>query len=305
MRRVIILCFLIIAVLSTQLVSVNALEPDTREALKFTKPPTIDGTISAEEWGDPTVKGIKHGEPSNAIAKDSSQDITFDVWVRWDDNNVYIALQTPDEKLINLNTGELMWNGDAVQLEVDPLGNWQSQGKSDYTYVSENAREIVYSNNSNDHKAQAWCYTLGGEPEGEYSISNVDGTTTYEISIPWSFFDVDGPGEEIGLTIALLTCSSYTYDGWLEYGSGCIMEKAEEDKSGNNKIVLSETEFTPADTYTTFNPTPSPTPEETDDGSDGDTEKGGVDPVVIIVVAAVAAIALIVIIIIIRMKKKK
>ena len=116
---------------------------------------------------------------------------------------------------------------------------------------------------------------------------------------------MDGPGEEIGLTIALLTCSSYTYDGWLEYGSGCIMEKAEEDKSGNNKIVLSETEFTPADTYTTFNPTPSPTPEETDDGSDGDTEKGGVDPVVIIVVAAVAVIALIVIIIIIRMKKKK
>ena len=52
----------------------------------------------------PQLKVLNTGSSSNAIAKDSSQDITFDVRVRWDDNNVYIALQTPDEKLINLNT---------------------------------------------------------------------------------------------------------------------------------------------------------------------------------------------------------
>ena len=302
MRKLLVVTFLIIAIFS-QAALVNALEPDTGEALKFTKPPTIDGTISPEEWGEPTKKDVQHGSPANAIARNPEQGIKFDLWLRYDDNNVYIALQTPDENLINTNSGHDMWNGDAIQLEVDPLGNWQSQGKSDYYYLSDNAREIAYSYSSKEHKSQAWCYTIGGEPEGEFAVANRDGLTTYEISIPWSFFDVEAPaaGSDIGFTVALLTCRDYSYDGWLEYGSGCLLEKSEEDSSGNNKIVLSESEFTPADTYPTFEPTPEPTPEPTDDGEEEDKSS----PLVTIGIIAALVVVAIIVVIIIRSKKKQ
>lgn len=300
MKKVIIPLLLVVLLL-LQSSMVFSMDPDTAEALKFAKAPLIDGTISPDEWGEAS-KVISAGNPPNAILKEGGAVTNYSVWLRYDANNFYMAVQVADEKLVNTNTGHLLWNGDCVQFEVDPKGSWKSQGQTDYTYLSDNTLEFVFACNTMDNITYAYCFTKGEEPEGQYAVKNEEGLTTYEAAIPWSYFGVDAPqaGSAIGLTIAVLTASNYDYDGWLEWGSGCIMEKAEEDKSGNNAITLSATEFTPSENFATSAPTPKPT--ATKNPNEPDDKGSNLIPIVAGVAAAVIVIVIISVIII---KKKK
>lgn len=301
--RKIIFSIALIVIFILQSTLMFAMEPDTAEAQKFTKAPIIDGTISAEEWGDASKTDISAGNPANAISKEGGAVTSYSVWFRYDATNFYMAIQVQDEKLVNSQTGAELWNGDALQFELDPKGSWKSQGKNDFTYLSDKALEFVFAYNTFDNVTYAWCFTKGNEPDGEFAVRNENGKTTYEAAIPWSYFSVDAPSADssIGLTIAVLTASNYDYDGWLEWGSGCIMEKAEEDKSGNNTIVLSATEFTPADNFATSAPTPKPTPTKNPD----DPNEKGNGLMFIIGGAIVAAVVIVIVIAMIVIKKKK
>lgn len=303
MKKLLVFTFALIMLLNISVVFAS--EPDKRDALKFTKPPKIDGIISEEEWGPPTVAGITHGSPANATARHPEMGLTYDLWLGWDTDNLYVGVKVLDEALINHNTQASLWDGDALQMEIDPLGNWQSHGEDEYYYISDKTKEFAYGFNFESKESKGWCFTIGEEPEGDYAISNEDGYSYYEISLPWSYFEVEAPEDDsiIGFTIAILAASDYSYDNWLEYGSGCIMEDADRVKSGNNQIVLSKSTFTSEDVYPTIDITPRPTLEPLATET-SDSNGGGKTNLLWYILIPVVLLALVVVAVIILKKKK-
>lgn len=139
------------------------------EALYLSKKPTFDGVINADEWGEKTltVSGADAATPANPTlsktnvfawygyslneAGDAVEEedlevkakvtaMTYDLWFRWDLEYLYIAAKVNDPDDYYLPAGrDSIWNGDALQLRVDPMGPnaYQSYKNPDYDYRTE------------------------------------------------------------------------------------------------------------------------------------------------------------------------
>lgn len=122
------------------------------DATYFKTAPTFDGVITAEEWGEKTftvsgttaaVRGDAAPSADNTFAwwgetKAENPDdppvqdeeargkvlgASYDVWLRWDMDNLYVGaiVNDPDDYFLP-NGRESIWDGDALQLRVDPMG---------------------------------------------------------------------------------------------------------------------------------------------------------------------------------------
>ena len=116
------------------------------EAPYFDVKPTIDGVVSPEEWGEPSVvvnqaevensKFVVEGDtPSandyntffyrNPAATYDAENLNmkYTLWIRWDENFFYFAAKVNDPDGHSLKNGKNeTWNGDAIQFRVDPEG---------------------------------------------------------------------------------------------------------------------------------------------------------------------------------------
>ena len=135
----------------------------------MTAKPTFDGIINAEEWGEKTftVTGSSAAKPGDTApaanntfawysfeydttdkvitsedeeAKATVLATSYDVWLRWDLEYLYVAVQVNDPDGYHLEKyNENIWDGDCVQLRVDPMGpnSYQSYKNPDYDYTEE------------------------------------------------------------------------------------------------------------------------------------------------------------------------
>ena len=131
--------------------------------------PTFDGVINAEEWGEKsfTVSGADAAKPGdtapseknvfawyeheydelektiinvNELDKEKTLAMTYDVWLRWDTQYLYIAAKVIDPDGYYLPSGnENIWNGDCLQFRVDPQGpnGYQKYKNSEYDYKTQ------------------------------------------------------------------------------------------------------------------------------------------------------------------------
>ena len=113
-------------------------------ALYFDEKPTVDGIVSEEEWGPSTfevdqslaVQVITQNDypwyndtntffyrnPSGHYDA-ASLNMSYSMWLRWDENYFYVAAKVKDPDGHSLKNGkENTWNGDALQFRVDPAG---------------------------------------------------------------------------------------------------------------------------------------------------------------------------------------
>ncbi len=247
-RAVVFLVILLVLVQFAIAVNANEILPATVNALKFDAEPTFDGVITEEEWGEPTLKDVVNGNPEQVFLTAGAPELTWTAWLRWDSNYFYLALQTPDTKHSNRQEGANLWGGDCVQLKLDPLGNWQSQGQSDKTYKSDKAVDVVFALNSKINQSVSHCWNEGKNViEGaKVAVKHENNMTSYEIAIPWAFLEVKvEAGDDIGLAIGRLSASNdsddpnQAYDGCLEWGSGTILNRTDPAACGTNKVVLS------------------------------------------------------------------
>lgn len=144
----------------------NTYIPTPVEVLKFTTPPTIDGVISKDEWaGNATIKfGVATAattiySPHPELAEAVSADNTFwdpyyttlteeqynkmktQVWFRYDDNYLYVAAKVLDVTgVVNKKADEMenIWNGDALEITVDPEGPNSGMFNFDGTKIGAN-----------------------------------------------------------------------------------------------------------------------------------------------------------------------
>lgn len=230
----------------------------TVEALQFDREPTIDGKVSVEEWGQPTVAHIKYPEnPQTDVSKDDQTDVEFTIWFRYTFDGFYVAAQTPDDSPCNDNVdGAQIWNGDCLQMRLDPYGCTEDQGlfpsaNRDANY-SEDFQEFAFAYSPADGECYAYCWSgimngLALQSEGgKYSASNDGTTTTYEVFIPWDELLYDAPhaGSSFGIAAALLTATEGENDNkwqnWLEWGSG-VVNNRDDNICGTNRLILSKT----------------------------------------------------------------
>jgi len=80
-------------------------------------PQTFGGDVSA--WSDAYPIYINAPEnPQDAKAWASSENASR-VFLKWDENNLYLLADIYDDAFLNINTGASMWNGDCLQISVD------------------------------------------------------------------------------------------------------------------------------------------------------------------------------------------
>lgn len=230
----------------------------TVEALQFDRTPEIDGKVSVEEWGQPTVAHIKYPEnPQTDVSKDDQTDVEFTIWFRYTFDGFYVAAQAPDTSPCNDNVdGANIWNGDCLQMRLDPYGCTADQGlfpsaARDANY-SDDYQEFAFAYSPDDGECYAYCWHgvmqgLALQSEGgKYGASNDGSITTYEVFVPWDELLYDAPhaGSSFGIAAALLTATQGENDNkwqnWLEWGSGVINNR-DDNICGTNRMVLSKT----------------------------------------------------------------
>jgi len=65
-----------------------------------------------------------------------ADDFCANLYLRWSEKGLYFAAKVKDKVHMNNNTGKNIWNGDAIQLAFDPLGNATPghYGSNDYEF---------------------------------------------------------------------------------------------------------------------------------------------------------------------------
>ncbi len=250
---------------------------ETVFARKFVTAPKIDGNVSTAEWGIATLvnvqdKGNVEGDegrfPSTFANRVNSSSrsgeikegaLSFTAWLRWDADNLYVALITEDKSPFNSwikTEPDAMWRGDSLQISVNTAGNWAMQrGVDTVSYeVSPTYNKGVFAV---DNKASCGFESLCGvyrnaDPALTNAVVKNDGTkTTYEIAIAWEAFhdekvDVK-TGDIVGMALGLVSGSAEKINNYLTWGdmhlgfpSGGETTVTASQRVGDNKVVLSD-----------------------------------------------------------------
>ena len=212
------------------------------EAPYFDVKPTFDGIVSEAEWGEPTVWVDQQDAAQVIFSEDRPEasdfntffyrnpagsydaftlNMSYMLWLRWDEEFFYIAVQVNDPDGHSLKNGKRdTWNGDSFQARIDPEGYNASCVLGPEFYDCEYDGK-PWSRDDIDNLlfgyvqgaggfSEAWEYVSnkgltpfsGGKciaeivptgavtAEGDYYSEDAEnGITTYELAIPWENID--------------------------------------------------------------------------------------------------------------------
>ena len=253
--RKLVAVLIVLMTASLLVLGAAARDNTTVEAPYFNVKPTIDGVVSTAEWGQPTGSAIvycgrkdyKYDEDDNVMCSaqcfmDPSivmyvNDISFDFWLRWDEQYFYIAVVSKDKYGIAAELPKededpewkysYLWAGDALQFGIDPAGANSTGNPADpffsdtskYTYVFGwiNYLEGTTGVRNDANKGElipgaltgitwnpgVWP-TIGGQPNSD------PGYLSYEIAVPVAAFDgniAEGKTNGFGVSVARVSAT--------------------------------------------------------------------------------------------------
>lgn len=244
---------LVAVILAAVALPMSAKANESVEALYFETAPKIDGVISEEEWGEPTVS-VKGGQATTYQHAADVKDNTMDLWLRWDADYMYVGVKTPDTDGQSLQAGEgSNWNGDVIQFRFDPWGA-NSSGDSNAPFSTHNAEVTNVSAGylTNDKKENVVDHAaLIADPNASvnFKFGQADGVFTYEVAIKHSDLCISNAdalkaikaGFEYGFAIVRLNApEGATYDSWVTWGDGVCGPQDNADRCGTNVVKLSD-----------------------------------------------------------------
>lgn len=237
-----IFAFTLVTILCvTMSLAISAKDIDKVEAPYFNIKPTIDGVVTAEEWGDVTVRVTPTQAASYYCDAGAGEiDISFDLWVRWDETYLYIAAVTNDPDGHSLPSGEgNLWNGDVIQFRADPAGPISSGDKN--APWSDTMVPNISIGQLTDGTQTSWDFQASQEvPGAQYKINVGSGTTTYETAVPHEYLVGKGEaGFVYGFAFVRLNApADATYNAWLTWGDGICGPQENDDRVGSNSLTL-------------------------------------------------------------------
>ena len=283
MKRILSILIALATLLSLTCVTAMADEEQfaTVEALQFAndKSPTVDGIVSTDEWGAPTVSDINKNNKQTFV-KVSANDMKFTLWTRYNFSGFYIAAIADDAEHWNgsvLANPNDIWNGDCLQIRLDAYGCTADQGLTPSESRDANwhpsYNEFAFAL-GNDGKTYSYSWhgvvdhaDLSGS-DGRYVVKHDASKkqTTYELFIPWDVILQAPPhvGTKLGFSIGILNGDAVAggYSNYIEWGTG-IFDGRLTNVYGSNRLVFSETRATGGDVLSDPNPDVTVPPLET------------------------------------------
>ena len=197
-------------------------------AMEAEKPIMIDGIFSEGEWDD--SMSFVMGEEDFVTLGGVWTDIETIGYVKWDQENLYLAVDVKDASHYQTGKGSDVWGGDSIQFCIDP-GRNVKPGISGFN-------EIGFALNSENGNIYHWKWisaTGGTELEdARFMVKREGGKTTYEAAVPWKNL-VSGetkiaPGLNVGFSLLLNNndinaAGESGRTGFLEYMSGIGLNK--------------------------------------------------------------------------------
>jgi len=243
------LSFPIFVFLSTLLISTPLLAQDEEyEILKTNEPIKIDGNL--EEWAD--VPGIYTEEwEDNGGTSKGPNDISLTFYLLWSEDALYFAAEVTDDEHLHENTGDSIWNGDSIQVAIDPTGKRPAGGfdgvSYEYNFGLDVEDEVVLSRLFGDPGGWPKHLVDPFSNEGDLAIIRDDdkSKTYYELMIPAKHlapaeFMAD---EEIGFGMICNDGDGAApgQAGWVGWGTQSIVFG--KDNSQMNLVIFSKEEL--------------------------------------------------------------
>jgi hypothetical protein len=137
-------------------------------------------------------------------------------YLRWDDNNLYLAIQVKDDKHVADKTGDDTLKCDSIELALHPLNRLDGEDMRAFEWFISAAspgggsgKHTIYRNPK--HSGGLTAGQLAKDSSMyEIVVSRVGDTTTYEVKIPWAETGVprQALGTRFGLSIGLYDCDT-------------------------------------------------------------------------------------------------
>jgi hypothetical protein len=142
-------------------------------------------------------------------------DLSARIWMGWDANNCYLAVQATDDTHVQSQTEGNLWRSDSVQFAMN----------------INNTRYEFACGLSDDGKVKVSEYSpKSGVPTGmRAAVKRVGTLTNYELAIPWSVLNISDPNRQ-PVTFALLVNDDdgHGRNGWIEWMEGIGWQKQPE-----------------------------------------------------------------------------
>ena len=161
-------------------------------ATALTTAPTIDG--QGGDWPSLLPYAIDQNvfQPANWAG---TADQVGNFAIGWDTNNLYLYVVVGDELHVQLQHGELLYQGDSLELQLDAdLG-----GDFDTTTLSPDDHQLGLSAGQNSDTPEAWLWnppTKRGTPTLTLAsrATGNQGGYAIEAAIPWTLFGITPAG---------------------------------------------------------------------------------------------------------------
>jgi len=173
---------------------------------------SVDGDLS--EWGE-----------NDRFLKSTDGRIEAGFQIACSAKGLFIAARTRDDSVRRAGAEAEMWQYDSVQVSVDPLNEKSVSGYGPHDF------ELGFGDMADGPAVYAWQRPEGVKQEAlediEAAIAHADGTTCYEIGIPWDLLREarPEPGAAFGLNIVVNDRDLHTDRATVEWTPGTVFSK--------------------------------------------------------------------------------
>ena len=208
-------------------------------AAKAEAAPVIDGVMESGEWEDSMAFNLNTAAQVKVIPDWTGVDeLSGTGYLKWDNENLYLAVEVKDDVHSQPYTGANIWNGDGIQFCIDPYR--EVPGAKGWNEIG-----IALDDNGTVGKYR-WS-VANGKTAGDFTgmdcsiVRNEEAkTTVYEALIPWKDILPDGitagEGFDFGFSLLINEDDGSGRIGWMEYMSG-IGENKDANAFGDAVLV--------------------------------------------------------------------
>lgn len=191
--------------------------------------PVIDGKISDGEW-DVGVMALRLDSKNQVYGSSLDKwsgpdDASMDVYLKYDNENFYVAARVKDNIYRQVNPFDSMWNGDSLQVLI---GFDKADSGTQYGIgLADGKTPTIYRNTQEDNMGGlGGADAAGVYTDGEVGITTEGVYTVYEASFPWDKIKFGGgqiiPGQRIAFSILYNDDDGNNRENWIEYANNCI-----------------------------------------------------------------------------------